>query len=145
MNIERLQAVKAAILKEPRNALMEEFHARPANTIGGFRIPGSTGSYNSAHDASCGTAHCIAGWAVAIFGDSMYEQGIAFVDDYACELLEIEHGTLGCWPGLFYLDEWPDDLYDRYMESRTDQERAEAMAAAIDSYIETGGWPKAGA
>lgn len=137
MNIELLEQIKARILAEPDAFRMDTW--------------------------SCGTAHCIAGWALVLNNLS-----IANPDDHAVNqrltdgrrpiavaatLLGLDGGEEGEWDEteavrLFCTYAWPERFEDRYDESYDDgpddlpsrrRARAEIAAERIDHFIATNG------
>ena len=92
----------------------------------------------------CGTAHCIAGHAVAIADPALWlncRDGSDFdskeVSNRATELLRLswdQDARLCSFPST-----WPNRLRDRYLAATTDRERAEVAADRIDHFIATGG------
>jgi hypothetical protein len=113
MNIERLLAIKEAILKEPQ---------RYNQTW--FRIP----DYSS-----CGTAHCIGGWAVALFGspsDTFNSQSAQKILDLNREQAE----------NLFFEDPAGfEKIWAEPDETFTLEDRAKLAAKRIDFFIKTNG------
>jgi hypothetical protein len=121
MNKELLLKVKEQILREPRQFQMDAFFtARDADT------------------PNCGTAACIAGWAIAIhLAKQPSRARRELVGDYATYASEIlGHNA----DRLFYLDEWPDHLYERWLKSESTDECAQIAAEAIDDFIAHNGY-----
>lgn len=115
MNVELLKKIKRRIVREPSKFRMDEW--------------------------SCGTAHCIAGWACHLSGFKMISSNLgAFLTDgrptdiAACKLLRIdeEKGL-----DLFALDMWPKEFRQPYDHALTRTERAKIAAKRIDHFIAT--------
>lgn len=114
MNVELLLKVKEAILAHP-----EEYN----------------------QSSFCGTAFCIAGWAVKIAHPEVFES----VNKIDAENLVYEKARDLLNMGFFDFEEmtdpagcWPPELREPYSRAETAVERAAAGAAAIDYYIERG-------
>lgn len=114
MNIELLEKVKSAILAEPQHFRMDTW--------------------------TCGTAHCIAGWALKLEGVPIVnpEAGAPSQrtangnepDIEASSLLDLPHH------GLFHVEEWPYELRERYDAAEDFATRAAIAAEAIDDFIQ---------
>ena len=124
MNKKLLRDIKAHILAEPDAFRMDTY--------------------------SCGTAHCIAGWAVHLHGMTVSNTDSAPslqrvngrpVGDVAAELLEITPSEA---VGLFNIEDWPEhfvDAYDRVSDEHSAHPRAERAAVAaslIDDVLDKG-------
>jgi hypothetical protein len=116
MNVELLQQVKQAILAEPDKFRMDRW--------------------------SCGTAHCIAGWA-CLLRDIPIVEG-----DFTTETVSGEYPGLvasklldlrgRAADKLFYTFGWPSRFRAPYLGA-TRRERAEIAAERIDHFIATDG------
>lgn len=133
MNVELLQQIKARILAEPDAFRMDTW--------------------------SCGTAHCIAGWACALVGDPvdatahslpMYQTTASgrYPPEVAAEALELGpyvRDDICLSDSLFMDSEWPDEFLDAFVEvedihtPEARRQRAEIAAARIDHFIATNG------
>lgn len=124
MNIELLRKIKAEIVAEPDAFRMDVW--------------------------TCGTAHCIAGWAIQLSGlmfDPVIEEerpadtvGGRSAMDVAAELLHISDDEA---MALFLVSGWPDDTsaaYDAIPDELPDarQRRAAIAADLIDAAITSG-------
>jgi hypothetical protein len=122
VNIALLEDIKAHILAEPDAFRMDTW--------------------------TCGTAHCIAGWALVLTGNKVvnpdsnpgvqHTKDGRYPSDVACEVLGLirsndEDGR------LFFEYNWPGDLPDRYDAADTRSERAQIAAERIDLFIATNG------
>ena len=130
LNVELLRKVQAQILKEPRQFLMELFfYSGPRYRDLGPEevIP------------NCGTAACIAGWAIAIDRQmtpkeaheaTRYEEG----DDTrrGAEALRISRKQAET---LFFTEYWPGEFRDRYEDDQRPEARAKVAADYIDYFI----------
>lgn len=132
MNTEILLAAKAEILANPHAHVMSFYVIE--TTRMGFRNEAKEPEKNL-----CGTACCIAGTIVALHDQvnlvKAYpdEDMRSRIGDRAAEILGL--GDDADAVPLFFRHEWPDSISARYSEAETDQERANAMAEAIDTYI----------
>jgi hypothetical protein len=137
MRTDILEQVKARIRQAPNNFFMHSWVVPDA-------VEGKIdGGY-------CGTTMCIGGWG-------MFELGMSHEELYqrTCDTADPQElitgydmmDSLGL-PNtrLFYIYEWPAEFRDMY-EDAEDEENpdlnllSEIACNAIDSYIETNGWP----
>lgn len=107
LNVQLLEKVKSAILREPERFDMQAF----------------------AYEGGCGTIMCIAGWACAIAnktdplpGSSIREKAIEILGD--SNVVKLFYGRI-----------WPDALRKRYKYAYSDESRAQVACSAIDSFI----------
>ena len=130
MNTKKLLRIKASILKHPGQFVMHSYFSK-LNSLG----KQATG---------CGTAACIAGWAIAneykdktlkevTTGDWRY-----FIEplEKAVQILDI---NLPQSYRLFNQDNWPDEFKDAWWEAKTAKQRAKVAADRIDFFIKTNG------
>jgi hypothetical protein len=129
MNVELLQKVKAHVLEEPRRVFMgawclQDVHIR----LNGLQVP------------DCNTIACISGWSAQLYNqDRRLSIGMpGYVRDREGEIaLDI---TLEQAGRLFYLVEWPDDLYFKIKDTILQStEYAQVVAERIDRFIATEG------
>lgn len=136
MNVELLQQIKAHILADPDAFRMDTW--------------------------SCGTAHCIAGWALILTNDPVvnpnaepWEQrtlcerdpgekaaeilGISTEDDGDEDQDDFYDDTTSEAKRLFHVNQWPDDFESRYELSDSRIARAITAAERIDHFIATNG------
>jgi hypothetical protein len=128
MNIELLKEIRKNILKFPGQFNMLTYFA----------------STDSVGDAAtgCGTAACIAGWAIYLNKkkkkeDTTLESAVIpfdFVHDKAQRLLGIKNTK------LFFDDRWPKPFCDDYMRADNKRDAARIAAKAIDDFIKTNEW-----
>ncbi len=104
MNVDLLLKIKAAILADPDSFRMDTW--------------------------TCGTAHCIAGWA-CVLSDQPITGGAA-----ATRVLAIDRYQ---GDGLFHVGCWPAPIAARYAATDDRRERAAIAAERIDSFIATAG------
>ena len=120
MNVELLQQVKAHILAEPDAFRMDTW--------------------------SCGTAHCIAGWALllndipiknprehALVQETISDENPSSV---ARELLGLGFRQA---QNLFFISAWPDAFSEQFAATKSRGERAQIAAKRIDHFIATNG------
>lgn len=120
MNIELLQQIKARILAEPDAFRMDTW--------------------------SCGTAHCIAGWACALNGLTVKnprEHATAqtltdgrYPGDVGAKLLGVRTPIAD---RLFMVSAWPKQFALAYLDTASRAERAQIAAERIDHFIATNG------
>lgn len=123
MNVALLKKIKARILAKPNAFRMDRW--------------------------SCGTAHCIAGWACVLNGvkptklyvgaaDRSVTPDGTYVETRAADLLGLESADLGGnAERLFYEYEWPARFRSDPTVGR--KLKAKRAAARIDHFIATGG------
>lgn len=126
MNIPLLRAIQARILAEPDAFRMDTW--------------------------SCGTAHCIAGWALTLNGLKIANPGEVSGRQtvmgglsplaVAATLLELTSWASGLPSGsseLFFVEEWPRTFREAFETSTSRREKARIAAARIDHFIATEG------
>lgn len=112
MNVELLQKVKEKILAEPTAVNMDDWCF-------------------SSNKTPCGTVACIAGWACVLseVKDHFRDEAPIFL-----KLNRINSGN------LFYISQWPEELYEKLIKQVPGTpEYAAIVAARIDRFIETDG------
>jgi hypothetical protein len=116
MNVALLKKIKSRILREPQKFRMDRW--------------------------SCGTAHCIGGWACVLAKDPPvpslnygWTRSGWMVQSRAAEVLDIQ----GCSHDLFDICYWPDPFRGAYHRARTRKQRAVVAAQRIDHFIATSG------
>lgn len=126
MNVERLLAVKHAILDHPKQVDMMSWYG------------GDAYCYEPEHLTPnvldrCGTTGCVAGWAVSLFapgipyglcGNGVYDRAIALLDT-----------SEDAADSLFHVMNWPSDLRRRYGKARRPATRARIVAERIDRFL----------
>lgn len=145
MNIDLLLKVKARILAAPSQFVMNISYANPHTIRDQRSLFGKAPSDDIDRDTieNCGTAACIAGWAVAITRDanpkSMWDQ----YDDLWDPVQSIAAAELGLEPrqcgNLFHISGWPRKFRERWYDATTLEHRALIAADRIDHFIATGG------
>lgn len=128
MNVKLLEKVKEAILAEPRQFVMGEYFVIDEGLFDlGREIP------------NCGTAACIAGWAVTLgrrFKNPARARRIPAVGEEAVKLLRLdEDGAFR----LFLVGDWPWQYREAWSEAKTAKARAKVAAKRIDHFIATDG------
>lgn len=130
LNVELLERVKAHILEEPRRFEMASWAEH-------------------SDDAPCGTAACIAGWALILEkGARLLDDGVTLLyrnnrrilseGNDAARLLGID---IKIAMELFSVSRWPSDLEYEYLDLEYDdslegrQAKAEIAARRIDRFI----------
>lgn len=125
MNIKLLKQIKRKILAEPKQFYMHAFYSQ----LNGTReVP------------NCGTAACIAGWAVALsehITPKQAKKNYLIPIFKADSLLEISNEQS---LKLFYINNWPKDLGEAYHEN-DNYPTIQAICAAerIDRFIASNG------
>lgn len=114
LNLENFEKVKAAIMAEPENLYMGQWH--------------------------CGTAHFIAGWAQALAKrpfDAAWTAACEYLGIDASRFADDldEDYFDGLLVPLFRVSAWPGDLRRRYHKARTAKGRAKIACLAIDWFI----------
>jgi hypothetical protein len=132
MNIELLTSVKHAILTEPASFYMEDW-------------------FSLSELAPCGTAACIAGHGFKIqfcepgatmaearhqYQDEEGDMSGRVIDYVMADAFDINQAQMS---KLCHLRHWPEQFRDRYLFSKTPEERADVAADRINHFIKTGG------
>jgi len=121
LNKDLLLKIKQVILDEPKGFQMGGYKkSKQASPV--------CRDYGLAWDfPRCGTALCIAGYALQLSGKDLDgEENVTLV---ARELLNVDDND------LFYVDRWPEDLYKRFLDATTPEERALIGAERIDRFL----------
>lgn len=92
------------IIKDPSTYCQRAFHSEPGSSLRCFRREVDT--CPDRRIDTCGTAHCIAGWAQALSGNSEPQLGVDIVR-LACNLLEIPKSSQAAGHPLFDEDSTP--------------------------------------
>lgn len=138
LNVKLLRKIQKHILEEPKRLVMRTLCLTRADEgketfIGDGQLPQLF--------APCGTAACIAGWALLMADKNPgYDSG-------ACEAAELlgtevfnafspDHTTNS--GRLFWDDNWPDPFRKQYRDAETATDRAQIAAARIEHLIKTG-------
>ena len=131
--VDLLLNVKKHVLKEPNRLMMSGWVLR--------KWPGATTFSGDGLDkipfARCGTAGCIGGWMILLHDGMSAPRPYGGYVRRATYLLFGDNVSTP--PDLFYTDYWDSlkqGLKDRYREAKTQKERAEITAEAIDAFIE---------
>lgn len=133
MNVRLLRRVQKQILKEPRQFDMDDYFATKRTL--GRNVP------------NCGTAACIAGWAIALSHPTRKPRDVAscyYPAETAGKLLELpgcndSYNDHLCLNSLFLVDSWPLKFKESYNAAKTFTAKAKIAAKRIDHYIETKG------
>jgi len=138
MNIPLLNQIKEKIKEKPYNFAM-----------GGFFKPliDSSKFIPSERAHNCGTAACIAGWAITLnFGIDKPAEARAkawpeiFNGKHHCDLgIEALNLTKEQASRLFYTEGWPYEFEQAYKNARSQIERNAVAIARIDKFIESNG------
>jgi hypothetical protein len=122
MNVELLNKVKEQILKEPAQFEMFNWYATELVGFPTVKIP------------NCGTAACIAGWAISLSKNECPRRASNRKDYYeqAREVLDLTPFQADC---LFLGHRWPSELWHTYKTAKTLKNRAEIAAKRIDLLI----------
>lgn len=141
MNVDLLIRVRYKILDEPRQFVMQRFFATS------MRIDSDSETPEGLRDISrevpnCGTAACIAGWALTLSRTESHRPiDAAEYYMYRTHLpARVELGLTSLQAQrLFYVTGWPWEFQKRWEETRDVVERARIAADRIDHFIATGG------
>lgn len=120
MNVRLLRRIQKQILKEPRQFYQDAWFERAEG------IP------------NCGTAACIAGWAIALSKKMTPAKAIGKFKDpskFGRRLLDLEKEQS---EKLFYRENWPSK-YGRLYSSSSIKEKARTAVKRIDRFISTNG------
>lgn len=130
MNTKLLLRVKNRILKEPAQFIMADgISTRAGDGDLPRKIP------------NCGTACCIAGWAVTLAAKKLpknikSKSWFGYVEKRAQNILELNAYQRA---GLFYLTHWPLHYRTAWKAASTLEGRAQIAADRIDHFIATDG------
>lgn len=137
MNVELLEKVKQHILEEPKRFFMEDFILEaPAGSA--VKLDDVTRTM-----PSCGTAACIAGWAVILSHGGALPSGTrlgCFTE--ACNLLGFKLDKFQDSEEadrLFVTSDWPSLYRQAYLNAKTVEDKAQIAANRIDHFIKTKG------
>lgn len=125
MNKLLLRQVAKAIKKHPRQFAMGAYFDSELD--------------NLAPAGGCGTAACIAGWAIHLSKgkDTLRETAdLPHGGETAMELLDINMEQRN---RLFYLVNWPEDILGEYHKAKSAKRMAEIAVARINRFIRTNG------
>lgn len=136
MNVKLLEKVKAHILAEPRRFKMSSFvHLKTGE--GEKFYDYDAGRNPESEFAQCGTAACIGGWAMILYGKNpkrVYEyQNPSLVAGKCLGLTDQEQRSR-----LFSFDRWPHKFRQRFQRSSI-HNRVKVAAARIEHFIKTKG------
>lgn len=135
LNVKLLRLIQKHITEEPRRFFMSgiRFQAHDKERWRDFAM-------NCVNDLSlsmppCGTAACIAGWAL-LLSDCDAGEGL----DTAASLLGIPQMESGHrdYDSLFLDSSWPEPFKSKWKNAKTPKTRAKIACARIDHLIETG-------
>ena len=128
MNVELLEKVKKAILKNPKHFDMRNFGNQYfINFANGIKPP-----------KNCETAACIAGWAIVLSDENQKHLNSHF----AGIALDLTYEQKEC---LFYVSGWPFEFSNAFViaEIANNYKRmAQVAAERIDFFIQTNGTDK---
>lgn len=126
LNVTLLRKIQAHILEEPRRFIMDDLVR--------YGLPGDKFSADNDTQqtfAECGTAACIAGWALLLSGIRI--DGGDYLNR-ASDLLRISDDH----ESLFIAELWPEPFKRRYARAGRPATRAKIAAARIEHLITTG-------
>lgn len=133
LNVRLLRRVKRHILEEPRRLLMAQVAVRK---LGDNDVIALSDVPNQRF-APCGTAACIAGWAL-ILSNKPAKNGFPYLRK-AAKLLGVRITNFGGnGRKLFFTYEWPRKFDDKFAVAKTAAARAKAAAERIEHFIKTG-------
>jgi hypothetical protein len=128
LNVRLLRRIQRRILKEPRQFQMDDLYS-------------ATDDFGKEVTANCGTAACIAGWAVAL-SSGISPREASILDStgqqntwgLAVKKLGLESGR-----PLFLVYEWPGKFWAAYERAKTNRQQAKVAVARIEHFIKTKG------
>lgn len=129
--------IKKAIMKYPDQFEMTNWFSRR----------GLQGTYlNNREIGRCGTAACVAGWALHVANTNRNNQSIRETRDklslrirwYEEEATRVLGLTYDQASRLFYAGQWPREFAIRYDNATTPKARAKAAVDRINHFIKTG-------
>jgi len=133
LNVRLLRRIQKAILKHP-----DQFE------MAGYFIENLYMPKGTIPAGGCGTAACIAGWAIHITrGNKTVETSSHHRKNYphprteAMNVLGITQDELDRHK-LFYSDKWPEPFRGRYHNAKTPLQRSKAAVARIELLIKKG-------
>lgn len=128
----RLLDVVDDILAEPSQFVMGSFFTRQPEFGGG------SGIRKKYRIGKCGTAACIAGWAVTHARACSPEDGRRLGVDEASIARHWFMLTIEQSQRLFFTSGWPLRYQNRYHQAKNPEQRAKVAAARIRYFINTG-------
>ena len=128
MNKERLLAIKAHILEEPKRLAMGEWIQDKSSPNDKVVEHYHERELTEHEFPACGTAACIGGWGRILFSSPD--------DDEYCysTILGIHDEEIS--DELFLVSLWDEPYRTKYMNAETPEERAPIAGAYIDYFIE---------
>ncbi len=135
LNVKLLRKVKAQILKEPAQFAMTKWFTRDIAQANEFA---EVLDIRRRVIPNCGTAACIAGWAVAIHKESNPELvARSYYMPYdANDALDLDDDNSHL---LYHVARWPRKFLERWRRARSMAARARVAADRIEHFIATGG------
>lgn len=151
MNKPLLRRIQKHIAKEPKRLVMGAFVMRKGEIPDWGLEPihrvhdGASIACEDHPFAKCGTAACIAGWAVLLTVDKpdKWRDG-GHVEVKAQKLLELKNkldevtGTSQV-DRLFHVEHWPSQFMNAYEDAATPAAKARATIGRIDHFMKTDG------
>lgn len=141
MNKELLLAVKAQILKEPRQFDMGEWFSSEG-TYHAYRLKNGERRHREYKIPNCGTTACIWGWGLCLTlkinpskGAEILRADIIRIDDNIFDLSSVQCDA------LYYVNYWPQPYRDAYRKATARgwwRKAAKVAADRIDHMIATG-------
>jgi hypothetical protein len=139
INRELMLLIKAQILKEPRQFVMQSFFSSILDELGG--------KFDDLIPTNCGTAACIAGWAIVIgkqFKNPLEARRVFRWNDPKItptlnpetegqKLLGLSHSQAN---DLFFVQNWPENFQYDWFETKSIEERAQVAANVIDHFLQ---------
>lgn len=134
LNVKLLRKIQKHITEEPRRFFMSGLRVKAKNETKWADYAASFARSDlSPTMPSCGTAACIAGWALTLSNKRMGYSAL----DRAGDLLGLPAKYFG-YDHVFVADKWPEPFYRRWQDARTPKQRAKIACARIDHLIKTG-------
>lgn len=132
MNTKLLRRIAKHITEEPRRLDMSGFYYKPRRS---FVLDHSAPKVPCYDPAPCGTAACIAGWAVGLELGDVAAMSTA-IRPRAEKLLGIDFIQSS---RLFFVEYWPKNLSQKYERAATVAEKAKVAVTRINRFIRTKG------
>ena len=132
MNVKLLRKIQEHILEEPKRFVMRTFLIRPPD-LDDDVFEGDDGTM--VKFARCGTAACVAGWAVLLH-DGM-DTRVSNLRSRAKSLIGLKKGFNEDL--LFEVGGWPTRFEEAYRSAKTQRGRARVAVRRIDHFIKTKG------
>jgi hypothetical protein len=146
MNVKRLQGIAKHIIgKQGKRFIMGKYVTYEGEVKDGYtepttRVVDGEATYGKKQweFAECGTAACIAGWGILLYGHKTPKQVAKLKQPnlYAAKLLGLDMAQAD---RLFFVTHWPTELRSQFRTGETPLIRAKVAAKRIEYLIKTDG------